>query len=94
MRHTAVAEPTGSPLLVDYVEAGRLLGQSRRSVVRLVQAGRLPLVKLGHSARIPRAAVEELVAELVAASESQDDHDRRARPVAEEAGVDVTRPRG
>jgi excisionase family DNA binding protein len=57
---------SASPLLISIEEAGRLLGQSRSAIYGLIRRGRLPVVKLGASARIPRSAVESLVDELLA----------------------------
>lgn len=62
----AVEEILGPPLLLSYQQVGQLIGQSRTAVYALVREGRLPVVHLGRSARIPRAAVEVFVAELVA----------------------------
>jgi excisionase family DNA binding protein len=56
----------GPPLLLTVVQAGELTGLSRSSIYGLVRAGRLPIVHpVGRSARIPRAAVEAFVTELV-----------------------------
>jgi excisionase family DNA binding protein len=59
-------EILGPPLLLTFDEVGHQLGQSRTTVYALVRAGRLPVVHIGRSARIPRAAVEAFVTELVA----------------------------
>jgi len=61
---TAVVSP--EPLLETVETAGVLLAQSRSSVYRLIREGRLHAVKVRGSTRIPREAVEQLVAELVA----------------------------
>ncbi len=45
-------------------EAAHLLGISRSKVYELIRAGRLRAVKLDGSRRIPREAVEELIATL------------------------------
>ena len=58
-------------MLLTLDQTGELLGQSRSTVYALVRAGRLPVVHLGRSARIPRAAVEAFVAELVAEAQSK-----------------------
>jgi excisionase family DNA binding protein len=63
---------TPSPLLLTVVEVGHLIGQSRASVYKLIRAGRLPTVKIGGSTRVPRAGVEQLVAELIAEGASTD----------------------
>ncbi len=84
----AVAEPIGAPLLVDYPEAARLLGLSKTTVVRLVAAGRLPAVRVGHSVRIRRAAIEQF-----ALGDPQNDHDpagNRAAGKASDAGAHNT----
>jgi excisionase family DNA binding protein len=54
------------PLLVSVEETAHLLSMSRSTIYNLVNSGQLPLVRLGKSARVPRAAVEALVAELIA----------------------------
>jgi excisionase family DNA binding protein len=59
--------------LLTHAEVGRLIGQSRSSVYALTRCGRLPVVYLGRSARIPRAAVEALVAELLAEGRPQNE---------------------
>ena len=64
----ATASPT--PLLVPIVEAGRMLGVSRTSVYALIDAGRLPVVKIGRSARIPHESIVALVAELLTSNGS------------------------
>ena len=56
----------GPALLLTVTQAGELLGLSRSSIYGLVRIGRLPVLHLGRSARIPREAVEKFVAELVA----------------------------
>jgi excisionase family DNA binding protein len=62
----AVEKALGAPLLLTFAQTGELLNQSRSSIYALVRSGKLPVVHLGRSARIPRVAVEAFVAELVA----------------------------
>jgi excisionase family DNA binding protein len=57
----------GLALLLTVTQTGELLGVSRSTVYTLTRAGRLPVVyPAGRSARIPRAAIEAFVAQLVA----------------------------
>ncbi|MGA9315929.1 MAG: helix-turn-helix domain-containing protein [Solirubrobacteraceae bacterium] len=66
-------ETASPPLLLTVREVGRMLGQSRTSVYRLIDGRRLPTVKIGASVRIPREAVERLVAELLDERPVQDE---------------------
>jgi len=53
--------PRLEPLTYTTTEVADLLGISHRTVVRMVEDGRLPVVpKMGHR-RIPRKAIQELV---------------------------------
>lgn len=54
------------PLVLTRRETADLLNTSPSTVSRMVADGRLPSIDLGSSLRIPRAAVEQLVAEKVA----------------------------
>jgi excisionase family DNA binding protein len=75
----------GPVLLLTIEQAGKLLGLSRSSVYTLTRAGRLPVVyPAGRSARIPRAAIEAFVSELVAEAQPKSApldprHDQRTR---------------
>jgi excisionase family DNA binding protein len=49
------------PLAVSVPEAARLLGISPRHAWNLVQAGELPVVRLGHRVVISREHIEEVL---------------------------------
>jgi len=67
------AQAQTQPLLVDYTEAGRLLGGvSSRTVSRLVASGDLPAVKVGGSAMVRYADVEGYVRGLPAARQGSE----------------------
>ena len=53
------APPTG-PLLLSVAQAAELLGVSRSTPYQLVAAGRVPVVRLGRTVRVPRREVERL----------------------------------
>jgi excisionase family DNA binding protein len=73
----------GPPLLLTIEEAGRLIGQSRSGVYRLVRAGRLQLVHPSpNTARVPRSSVERLVAELIATTDGSPAGDEARLPAA------------
>lgn len=55
----------GAPLFVDYDEAARLMAISRRTVIRLVQSGKLTATKFQGAARIRRSDIEQLAGEEV-----------------------------
>lgn len=58
-------QPTSHPAaLISIVEAGRLLGIGRSTTYELISAGHLEVVHIGRAARVPVAAVEELVERL------------------------------
>jgi excisionase family DNA binding protein len=67
------ADPhVGPALLLTVEETGRLIGQSRSGVYRLVRAGRLQLVHPSpNTARIPRSSVEALVEALIASPQDE-----------------------
>ena len=48
------------PLLIRIPEAARLLGISRSTMYQLVTRGEAPVVRIGRSLRIARAAVERM----------------------------------
>ena len=50
-----------SPLLCTIPETAMLLHLSNKSVWRLLRDGHLPRVKVGHSTRIPRRAINEFI---------------------------------
>lgn len=50
------------PMLLTVLAAAHLLGCGRSYVYSLVARGELPLLHFGRAARIPRAALEDLVA--------------------------------
>jgi excisionase family DNA binding protein len=68
--------PITDKVLLRPEEAAALLATSRSEVYRLIAAGRLRSVLLGHRRRIPRAAVDALVSELVAEAEQWHEHSR------------------
>lgn len=53
---------TPEKLLLRVREAAELLGVSRSHLYELIQAGRVPVVRLGASVRVPRVWLERLVA--------------------------------
>jgi excisionase family DNA binding protein len=60
MLTTPEHKPERATLTVD--EAGTLLGLSRSTAYRAVQAGQLPAIRVGRRWLIPRAAIERLLA--------------------------------
>ena len=50
------------PLALSGAQVAEILGVSRTHVWRLVQRGTLPSIKIGRIERIPRSAIEELLA--------------------------------
>lgn len=59
-----MSELVSDPLLVDVMEAARLLGCGRTMVYALISAGDLESVKVGGSRKVPRAAIDDYVARL------------------------------
>ena len=53
------------PLLFRVEEAARMLGVSRATLYKLIDAEALPTVRFGKSVRVPRKALEEWVTEKV-----------------------------
>jgi excisionase family DNA binding protein len=58
------------PLLLRAGEVAKLLGLGRSTVFAMLAAGELPVVRIGRSVRVPRAALERWVDERT-------DHDTR-----------------
>ena len=56
-------------LLLKVSEAAEALGISRSHAYELIQAGKLPVIRLGGAVRVPKPWVEKFVAEQVAAWE-------------------------
>jgi excisionase family DNA binding protein len=59
-----MSELVSDPLLVDVMEAARLLDCGRTMVYALISAGDLESVKVGGSRKVPRAAIDDYVARL------------------------------
>lgn len=55
---------TEPPRLLKVEDAARLLNVGRSAVYDLIRSGRLRSVKIGKSRRIPREAVDEVIAAL------------------------------
>ncbi|HJZ56430.1 MAG TPA: hypothetical protein VKE74_15805 [Gemmataceae bacterium] len=71
----SLATPSGLPLLVDLRELSRLLARSEASLLRDVEAGRVPApVKVGRSTRWRRAEIESWIAAGCPASASSRAH--------------------
>ena len=51
------------PLLLRAAEVAKLLGLGRSKVFAMLAAGELPVVRIGRSVRVPRAALEHWIAE-------------------------------
>ena len=51
------------PLLLKAGDVGKLLGLGRSKVFAMLAAGELPVIRIGRSVRVPRAALERWVAE-------------------------------
>jgi excisionase family DNA binding protein len=51
------------PLLLRSGEVAKLLGLGRSTVFAMLAAGELPVVRIGRSVRVPRAALERWVDE-------------------------------
>jgi excisionase family DNA binding protein len=64
------------PLLLKAGDVGKLLGLGRSKVFAMLAAGELPVIRIGRSVRVPRAALERWVAE----------HTQDARSGTEDAG--------
>ncbi len=55
---------TEPPRLIRVEDAAKLLNVGRSAVYDLIRSGRLRSVKIGKSRRIPREAVDEVIAAL------------------------------
>jgi excisionase family DNA binding protein len=55
--------PTLAPALVSIRDACALLRVSRTTIYGLITAGLLPTIHIGRAVRIPREAIDRLVAE-------------------------------
>lgn len=58
--------PREEPLLVSVDEAARMLGVSRRTVIKLINDGTLRSLKIGRRRLVLMVAVRELIAERLA----------------------------
>ena len=54
------------PMLLRVEEVAKLLGLGRTRTFQMVAAGQLPVVRIGRFVRVPRAALEEWIAERTA----------------------------
>lgn len=62
------------PLLLKAAEVAQLLGLGRSKVFAMLGVGELPVVRMGRSVRVPRAALERWIVERTQdASRGQDD---------------------
>lgn len=52
---------TDSPVLLRVPQAARILGVSRSKAYELINAGRLPVIRLAGSIRVNRAALLEMI---------------------------------
>ena len=64
------------PMLLRAAEVAKLLGLGRSKVFAMLAAGELPVVRIGRSVRVPRAALEHWIAE----------HTQHASGPSEDAG--------
>jgi excisionase family DNA binding protein len=55
--------PAMEPLLLKAGEAAKLLGLGRSKVFAMLAVGELPVIRIGRSVRVPRAALEDWIAE-------------------------------
>ncbi len=61
------------PLLLRAGEVAKLLGLGRSKVFAMLAAGELPVMRIGRSVRVPRAALEGWVARTQEADSRSDD---------------------
>ena len=66
MTHTHSFEQTPAKNLLRVEEAAELLSLGRSKVYELIRDGRLPVVHIGRSARVPARAVNDFVEALIA----------------------------
>ena len=83
-RVTAASSPAQKlPLLLNAVEAGRLLSISRSKILDLAARGRIPSIRVGGSVRIPRDLLLAWIAENSASAKPDLSLTRQSRPHAE-----------
>jgi excisionase family DNA binding protein len=58
----------GMPLALTFDDAGRLLEVSARTIKRLVDAGKIRSISVGHAPRIPREEIERFIADQLEVS--------------------------
>jgi len=51
------------PLLLKAGDVAKLLGMGRSKVFAMLAVGELPVIRIGRSVRVPRAALEDWIAE-------------------------------
>ncbi len=51
------------PLLLKAADVAKLLGLGRSKVFAMLAVGELPVIRIGRSVRVPRAALEDWIAE-------------------------------
>jgi excisionase family DNA binding protein len=54
-------EPASGPALLRVTEAATYLGISRSSTYQLINAGKIPVVRLGRLVRVPVAGLRDLI---------------------------------
>lgn len=78
--------PTPEPLAVDVVEAGRLMGVGRSTVLHMIDAGILPVVRFGRRISVRVETIGKVLAEIEAGAlvvPSFPREDRSAKAVSE-----------
>jgi excisionase family DNA binding protein len=55
--------PAMEPLLLKAGDVAKLLGLGRSKVFAMLAVGELPVIRIGRSVRVPRAALEDWIAE-------------------------------
>ena len=55
--------PAAEPLLLKAGDVAKLLGLGRSKVFAMLAVGELPVIRIGRSVRVPRAALEDWIAE-------------------------------
>jgi excisionase family DNA binding protein len=61
--HAAEGGPAMEPLLLKAGDVAKLLGLGRSKVFAMLAVGELPVIRIGRSVRVPRAALEDWIAE-------------------------------